>query len=194
MGQRAKYENKNPVYRFLVNRFLLKIKKAVNSLPEIEKVLDVGCAEGFVIKYLREDNPHLKFYGTDIDREALDAARQLNPGVVFENKSIFDVDSLKEKFDLVMALEILEHLKDFNGAFRVLKNLNPTFFLLSVPNEPFFKISNFLRGKYLARWGNHPEHINTWRKREFKKIVSDYFDIIGDFSSFPWIIVLAKKR
>lgn len=193
MGERAKYENKNPAYRFLVNRFLSRISEAEESLSDIGRVLDVGCAEGFVINYLKNKNPKISFYGIDVDAESIKDARKLNPNSVFECKSIYDVNMPGEKFDLAISLEILEHLKDFSGALKILHNLNSEFFIFSVPREPFFRTINFLRGKYLGRWGNHPEHINTWGKREFKKVLSPYFKVVGDFSSFPWTIFLAKK-
>lgn len=193
MGERAKYENKNPAYRFLVDRFLSRISEAKESLPDIRRILDVGCAEGFVINYLKSKNPNTIFYGIDVDVESIKDARKLNPDSIFECKSVYDVNMPDEKFDLVLSLEILEHLKDFSVALRVLHNLNSEFFIFSVPREPFFRAINFLRGKYMGRLGNHPEHINTWGKREFKKVLSPYFKVVGDFSSFPWTIFLAKK-
>ncbi len=201
MGQREKYENKNFAYRFAVERFLRRVAGAAASLPfPARRILDVGCAEGFVIKYLKErrsksELPELsEFYGIDVDSGALEEARKMNPGVFFEQRSVFDAGAIGKNFDLVLVLEVLEHLKNFDLALAALKSVNSDYFLFSVPREPFFRGINFLRGRYWNRWGNIPEHVNAWSKGKFRKIISAHFEIIGDFSCFPWTIFLAKKR
>lgn len=193
MGQRQKYENKNSFYRYAVNRFLSRIKKAVD-FTGAKKILDIGCAEGFVIKYLKDLNPELMFLGADVDKEALNEAKRLNPSTAFLEKSIYDVGGLKQNFDLVMTIEVLEHLNRYDEALKTLSSLDAKYFLLSVPNEPFFRAINFLRGRYWHLWGNIPEHVNTWSKRKFKKIISRHFNVIADFSSFPWTVFLAVKK
>lgn len=193
MGQRAKYENKNPVYRLMVGRFLGGVRKALGCAGG-QRVLDVGCAEGFVIKYLKKNDPALSFYGMDVDGEALAAAKILNPDEIFEKRSVYDLAGFREKFNTAMVLEVLEHLQDYRGALKVLHDLNADNFIFSVPNEPFFRGINFLRGRYLLRWGNIPEHVNTWGKRRFKEIIGERFEIIGDYSVLPWTIILCHKK
>lgn len=192
MGQRAKYENKNPLYRFAVNRFLAHVKKAADSVP-VKNILDAACAEGFVLRYLQDRRPELSFKGFDIDCEAIEEAKKINPGVHFECKDLYTLKP-GEKLDLVMALEVLEHLTDYEKALQTLRALDSRYFLFSVPREPFFRGLNFLRGRYWKRWGNIPEHVNTWTKGKFKKIIGKYFNIVGDYSSLPWTILLLAKK
>lgn len=192
MGQRHKYENKNPLYRFAVRMFLSRVAEAVNEV-QANKILDVACAEGFVIKYLKERQPEIVFQGFDIDADAIREAQKMNPGVSFAVKDLYTL-APKERFDLIIALEVLEHLEDYQRALKILHSLDAAHFLFSVPREPFFRGINFLRGRHWRRWGNIPEHINTWTKGGFKKVISPYFTIVGDFSSFPWTILLLTKK
>lgn len=192
MGQREKYEHPNPFYRYAVKRFLARVGEAAKACRP-KTILDLACAEGYVIRFLRAENPHLVCTGVDIDEAALRDARELNPGVPFRVMNIYDAGALKEPFDMALALEVFEHLTDVDRAFASLLRTRSNFFLLSVPHEPFFRGINFLRGRYLGRFGNIPEHVHTWSKREFKALVSQRFRIVGDYSSFPWTMLLAQK-
>ncbi len=196
MGQKAKYENKNRIYGFVIRRFLKRINDGLKIIKPL-KVIDVGSAEGYVINYLRTNNDSpIEFLGTDIDKEALDRAKTMNVGSRFETCDILDVgDKYKnERFDLVMAIEILEHINDYQKAIESLCRIDSKYFLFSVPHEPYFQTINFLRGKYMSTYGNVPDHVNHWSKKRFKKLVSHRFEIIKDLSFFPWTILLLKKK
>jgi hypothetical protein len=49
---------------------------------------------------------------------------------------------------------------------------------LGVPNEPYFRIINFLRGKNIEHFGNDIEHTQHWSSREFAKLLEIHFDVI----------------
>src|SRR3989344_8027285 len=144
MSQKAKYENTNLLHCFALNRFLSQVGRAIDSVP-VTTILDVACAEGFVIKYLKTRRPSLSFKGLDIDCLALAEAKRLNPNIQFECLDIYKL-KISEKFDLVMALEVLEHLADYSKALSRIATMDAKFFLFSVPREPFFRGVNFLRG------------------------------------------------
>ena len=74
-------------------------------------ILDVGCGEGFLMEYLlREKN--CKVFGIDISRKAIEVVR--SKGMEGE---VRDVDekglglSRDEKYDYILFVEVLEHLK-----------------------------------------------------------------------------------
>lgn len=93
-------------------------------------------------------------------------------------------------FDLVMALEVLEHLDKPQAAIHEIKRVTKKYCLLSVPNEPFFSIGNLLRGKNVSLWGSDPEHIHKWNKRRFLKLLEKDFKVVEIRNSFPWLITL----
>jgi len=192
MTQHSKYQNKNPIHQFFLQRFLSRIAEAVQKTGA-KSILDAASAQGYVIAFLRERILGLSFVGVDIDRAALAEARALYPDVEFKEGDI-TVYRHPAPVDLVLALEVFEHIERPERAFKNLASVNSKLFLFSVPHEPFFRTMNFLRGRHWRRLGNHPEHVNLWSKRTFRRDLEPYFEIIEDCSSFPWIVYLARRK
>ena len=107
---------------------------------------------------------------------------------------IYKLPYKSNSFDLVVCTEVLEHLENPKKALRELIRVSGKYILLSVPNEPFFRLSNFLRGKNLPRWGNDIEHVQNWTSSGFAKFVNiKGVKIIDKKHPFPWTIILLKK-
>ncbi len=182
-----KYLTKNRLARFLIGRFLDKILETVSML-HCDDVLEIGCGEGFVISHLRRHGIKARFEGVDRNAEALAIASELNPGVSFSEGNVTSLHFAAQSFDLVMALEILEHLKEPIRALTELCRVSRHTVIVSVPNEPLFSLGNFARGKHLARLGRDPEHVQFWNQAAFIKMIKPYFREIRNISSFPWTI------
>jgi ubiquinone/menaquinone biosynthesis C-methylase UbiE len=124
---------------------------------------------------------------------------QDKPGRRAEGSAFFEVGDLREmpysddSFDLVMCLEVLEHLLDPHKGLRELRRVTSAHCLLSVPHEPFFRAINFLRGKHVSAWGRDPEHLQHWTARQFRRLVEQYFEVERFVYSFPWVIALGHK-
>ncbi len=192
MTQHSKYQNKNPLHQFFLQRFLAHITVAVEKTGA-KNILDAASAQGYVIGYLKERTQGLSFVGVDIDVPALTEARAAFPDVEFKEGDI-TVYQHPSPVDLVLALEVFEHIEGPERAFRNLAKVDSKYFLFSVPHEPFFRLMNFLRGRHWRRLGNHPEHVNLWSKKRFRRDLEPYFEVIEDYSSFPWIIYLARRK
>jgi len=187
-----KYETKNIIQKKLVNIFLNNISNLISSIEAIN-ILDLGCGEGFVIKHLRDINSNLKFEGVDVNEAAVDLAKKINPGVKFQKRDINALQYKADSFDLVILIEVLEHLEDSGKVLNDIKKFSNKYFIFSVPWEPFFSIANFLRGKNISRWGNNPEHLQKWGRNQFIALVGKYYSVLKVVCSFPWIIILCKK-
>lgn len=192
MSQRDKYRNKNPIHQFFLKRFLSRVSRTIKE-SGANSILDAACAEGYVIDYLHARQPGLSFFGVDIDEPALIEARAMCPYAQFTFGDITTYRNPNE-VDLTMALEVLEHIENPERTLLNLARLNSNYFLFSVPHEPYFRAMNFLRGRHWRRLGNHPEHLNLWSKHSFAKALKPYFEVVSDYSSFPWILYLARKR
>lgn len=70
--------------------------------------LDVGCGDGRLISLLAE-NKDMKATGVDLCQEAIAHARAFNPG---GNFICGPVSAVEQKFDLVTAIEVMEHIDD----------------------------------------------------------------------------------
>ncbi|MDF2956151.1 MAG: 2-polyprenyl-3-methyl-5-hydroxy-6-metoxy-1 [Candidatus Alkanophagales archaeon MCA70_species_2] len=96
-----------------------------------KKVLDVGCGDGYVSSILVGDN---EVFGLDIAESAIEEARRRGIKAVVSN--LESIPFPDKSFDVILALDILEHLFDpirvLREAGRVLKD--DGILLVSVPN------------------------------------------------------------
>ncbi len=138
-------------------------------------ILDLGCRDGELTKYFVKGN---KVTGVDIDRKALDIAKDkygietswldLNTEFSFE----------KESFDVVVACEIVEHIYYTDPFIEKISSILKAggLFLGSVPNS--FRIRNrlkFLTGK---EFESDPTHIHMFSHDKLKKLLTRYFEDI----------------
>jgi len=191
-GNLQKHLNPNPVQRYLLRRFHRQIASLLKATGA-EKILDAGCGEGFVVSYLLQGNDRLAITGIDCSPQAIEMARQMVPGVLFDVGDLREMPYGDDSFDLVMCLEVLEHLPDPHKGLRELRRVTSAHCLVSVPHEPFFRATNFLRGKHVPAWGRDPEHLQHWTARQFRRLVQQYLEIERFVYSFPWVIVLGRK-
>jgi SAM-dependent methyltransferase len=88
-----------------------------------ERILDVGCAMGGMLWYLKEQG-FSKLCGIDMTQTYVDAAKQ-NPDIEIKLGSAESIPYEDESFDIVIIDQVLEHLidpkKSFDEISRVLK-------------------------------------------------------------------------
>jgi ubiquinone/menaquinone biosynthesis C-methylase UbiE len=183
-----KYMSKNFLLSRLRNNFLSDVKTQVDKL-DINNILDAGCGEGFVIEHLKGRN----IVGLDKYRGALKVARDMNEEKNFCLSNIYGIPFKDDSFDLVMALEVIEHLKYPDKALNEIKRVTKKYCLISVPDDPYYSMMNMLRFHHMTRLGRDPQHIQKWSSKKFVKYLSSYFDIIETKKPFPWTLVLCKK-
>lgn len=192
-----KHTSKNPIQRFLIARYFKKLQSLFPA--NFSSVLDVGCGEGFLLRILPATVEN--YVGIDYNEDALRFAENSKnqiqiskqiQNIKFQKENVYKLSFKDNSFDLVTCLEVLEHLDDYEKALLEIKRVAKKYVILSVPHEPWFQMSNFLRGKYLKTLGNHPEHINKWNPRQFKQLISQYFTIKKELYSFAWQIYLLE--
>ena len=189
-----KHHSTNPLQRFLLNNFYKNLLGLTYDL-KIKSALDVGCAEGFALNLLKK-NPYVKkLVGLDQSLASIKLGRKLHPGIIFSHGSIYQLPYRDNEFDIVICTEVLEHLENPKAALKEIVRVTNNYCLLSVPNEPWFMLANFLRGKNLSRWGNDIEHINHWTKSKFVSLIKEAtLEPLVVNNPFPWTMVLVKKR
>lgn len=191
-GNAQKYESQNPLQRFLIWHFHRRVGEVVEDL-EPRSILDVGCGEGFTIERLLGMNGRLPLQGVDYDLPALLEAKAKHPGVFFQMGDILRLPYASHSFELVLCLEVLEHLAEPTLAVEELGRVSAGQCLISVPNEPFFMLSNFLRGKNVRAWGNDPEHLQRWTAARFLGMLSERFRVERVMYPFPWVLALCRR-
>jgi SAM-dependent methyltransferase len=112
--------------------------KEVIRLLEGRKLLDVGCGIGTFTKAFADSG--FDVTGMDMSERCLNKARRIN--AAFFREDICSPDKLEKmhgRFDSVVALDVLEHIKDEHAALAGISNLlkpNGTF-VLTVPAFSF---------------------------------------------------------
>jgi tRNA (mo5U34)-methyltransferase len=95
----------------------IKFKNFADSIPSDlsgKTVLDIGCNAGFYSIEMKRRGA-LRVVGIDSDERYLSqaryAARVLGTDIEFRNMSVYDVALLREKFDVVIFMGVLYHLR-----------------------------------------------------------------------------------
>ena len=184
----GKYRSRNPVVRHLVGRFLHRVSElAATEHPR--RILEVGCGEGIVMETLAARLPGARFVGLEFDETALEVARGRCSGATLVRGDACALPFGGQSFDLVVCLEVLEHLPEPARALRELRRVARSGCLLSVPHEPFFRLGNLLRGKNVARFGDPTDHLQHWGARDFAAFCRTELAVRVHTGAFPWLIV-----
>ncbi|MFM9077320.1 MAG: class I SAM-dependent methyltransferase [Solirubrobacterales bacterium] len=187
-----KFQTGNPVVRRLFDRFFETVGKMVReSSPNT--VLDAGCGEGETIERLGDLLPH-PVTGVDLNPDSVAFAVERLPGDRFDTADLLNLPFGDDSFDLVLCLEVLEHIPDPRPALAELARVSSRELILSVPHEPWFRLGSLARGKYVSGLGNHPEHVNHWNSRTFRDFLSTAVDPVEVTTSLPWVVARCRVR
>jgi ubiquinone/menaquinone biosynthesis C-methylase UbiE len=186
-----KYGAANPLVRLLLRRFLLRVDAAAAAVAP-QRVLDVGCGEGVVTERLARLLGGATVLGVDADDLRLQEEwkfRRLD-NLSFATGSAYELPFEDGAFDLVCAIEVLEHLERPRDALGEMARVARTALLLSVPTEPLWRIVHLLAGRNVRALGNTPGHINHWSKAAFSSLVSAYGRGAAVERVFPWTLAV----
>jgi ubiquinone/menaquinone biosynthesis C-methylase UbiE len=187
-----KYERQAGVERRLLDRFRAALLKEVDTLGP-RRVLDAGCGEGIVAGWISEALPAVELHGVDARPEAIAEFRGRNPAFRAAVGDLYDLPYEAGEFDLVMAIEVLEHFERPRDALRELARVSSRSVVITVPHEPFFRAGNLARGRYLGRLGSTPGHVNAWTRWGFMRMAAPEVDAARWWSAFPWQGITASS-
>ena len=176
----------------MIEGFFAELRTIVEPLRP-ESVLDAGCGEGETIARLR-DVLGDRVAAIDILEECVAFTSDRLPFVDVRRASVYELPFEDASFDLVLSLEVLEHLGSPATALRELGRVARRDLVLSVPYEPYFRLGSLLRGKYVRQLGNHPEHVNHWNRRSFPALLGSHYEAVENRVAFPWLIAHCRSR
>lgn len=187
-----KHESKNILFRYLVNGYRKKLQEKISNLHG-KTVLEIGSGEGYILNYVQEVRPDLNLAGSDISHESIKSNLQIYPQIKWCVTKGEYLPFQKSEFDIVLACEVLEHLPDPARVLAEMRRVTKKFVVISVPQEPLWRILNMLRLKYVSDLGNTPGHLQHWSTKEIRKLVGAYFEVISLETTFPWTFLIGKK-
>jgi 2-polyprenyl-3-methyl-5-hydroxy-6-metoxy-1,4-benzoquinol methylase len=113
-------------------------------------VLDIGCAYGHYSIRIAKQYPNLRVKGFDVNEEQLNVGRLVKrklglKNLILEKRDICD-GPINEKHDLVLLLQVIEHLKDDRMALKEIRKIvsDSGHLILTAPNleSPMIDWSN----------------------------------------------------
>jgi ubiquinone/menaquinone biosynthesis C-methylase UbiE len=188
-----KYGSTNPVVR----RLLAAFEGTLDELfahADPASVLDVGCGEGVLTTRWAERIGERPIVGIDLPDPKLEAHWQARSreNLAFTTGRAEQLPFERDEFDLVAAIETLEHVTDPELAVAELARVARRHVLASVPREPLWRMLNVARGAYVRQLGNTPGHLNHWSRASFARLLARHGELIEVRSPFPWTMVLLR--
>ncbi len=190
-----KYGSGNPVVRRLMARFQYTLDElTVMAAPA--SLLDVGCGEGVLTERWAQRLPAARIVGVDLQDPALQAEweHRTAPNLAFIATPAETLPFADGEFDLVTAIEVLEHVEDAPVALAEMVRCAQRHLLVSVPREPLWRGLNMARGAYWGSLGNTPGHLNHWSRRAFVALLASHGEVLEVRSPFPWTMLLVRVR
>jgi len=141
------YSNPNPLMSFLFWERIYRVIQHVEKRGSLNAALDFGCGSGVMLPFLSQQATEV--IAVDID---LDPLRRLEKHIDFDEKVQFlesYVDIPSQSLDLIIALDVLEHVDDLEKVLAQLSSLLAPGgeIIISGPTENIlYKLGRFLAG------------------------------------------------
>lgn len=181
----------NPAEQKLVSGFAAGLRSLLPATAG--RVLEVGCGEGNQLRRLREALPDATVIGLDVPDATL-AGHWSELDSSTTAGSAYALPFPDDMFDVVCALEVLEHLEDPDVALAELARVARGTVIVSVPWEPVWRVGNLVRGRYVRALGNTPGHVQHFTRRGFVRCVGRHLDVEAIRRPLPWTFVRGRPR
>lgn len=188
-----KYGSSNPVVRRLMASFERTLTELF-AIAAPTSILDIGCGEGVLTEQWAQRLGDGPVVGFDLEDPKLAAhwKTRARPNLSFQTGDARRLPYADGAFELVAAIEVLEHIPDPDAVVAEMARVGRSHLLVSVPHEPLWRMLNVARGAYLRDLGNTPGHINHFSAASFKALLGRHGEVVQARSPFPWTMLLVR--
>ncbi len=174
----------------------LRIKKIIKHIKPNSNILDIGCDEAYILKFIKEFNYYL---GIDINPEIIEYNKtkfKEMKNVDFSNMDIETIDNIDKEFNIVILAAVIEHLKDFTSLSEKLYNLTTedALLIITTPTKSSDRILKIGARLKVFSKESLDQHEKYFKKQDFSEL--DKWEI-SHFSFFEFflnqLIILKKK-
>jgi len=149
------------------------IASYVGYYASMPSLLDVGCGQGVLYHYIKENSNPIKYSGLDISKQAIEIGKKEFPEANFYQAD-FDREKLNGKFDIVVFNETLYYFK------RPLKTI-----------ENVIKYNLNANGHIIISMCDYIGHDVIWQKLE-KRYTPLKKDVVENQMGQKWKIAIFK--
>jgi 2-polyprenyl-3-methyl-5-hydroxy-6-metoxy-1,4-benzoquinol methylase len=188
-----KYGSTNPLVRRIVARFELVVSEMIERAAP-KSILDVGCGEGVLTSNWAQRLPSAEVVGLDLPDSELEAewSSRRSPNLRFVPGHAEQLPFEAGEFELVAAIESLEHIGEPERALAEMSRVASRHLLVSVPREPLWRVLNVARGAYMPALGNTPGHVNHFSTRGLQRLLARHGRVVEVRTPFPWAVALVQ--
>lgn len=194
--QRAQY-NKGGISRWYWDH---KDSIVLEHVANPGTIVDLGCGEGILLEKLVKKFPNQNIVGIDFMKENVEICQKhLLPA---RQGDIYDLDLKDGSVDMVILMEVIEHLENASKAIKeIYRILRPNGKLIVIfPNDAFFYFARLMILKFKEAAYN-PGHTRQWTHSDVNQLLLENGIKVVSARSIPFIfwpvclhgIVLAKK-
>lgn len=137
----------------------------LKHIKDGQKILDVGCSNGGLLKYLSDTFPSSSLYAVDVGEFFVKNAQNLVPRASCFTAVVEELPFLDGTFDVVIAGEVLEHVLDIEIALaQIVRVLKPGGILLATtPRDEDYD--------HRRVHDIHEQHVRHLGPQEFEKLL-----------------------
>ena len=158
---------------------IMPMMKRQHLMPET--VCEVGCGAGEVLRQLQAHISDASFWGYDISPQAFEMCKEKA-----NERLHFKLADMRQEqdvfFDLLLVLDVIEHLEDYFSFLRDIK-LKSRYKLFHIPLE--VSVQGVLRGKIFIRNRELHGHLHHFTKETALRTLEDVGYEVLDYSYSP---------
>jgi len=145
-------------------KIVLETIKLNTSTSKVSTILDIGCGSGLMLNSLEKIG---LTSGMDMSDEAISFSQEIFSGTIKKGSLPSDVPYANNEFDIITALDVIEHIDDDQASLRKIRDLLKSNgkCILTVP-------------AYMSLW-SHFDELNEHKRRYTKAELQEKLTLAG---------------